>query len=304
MTTTADNNAQTFTGRSSREVYARIRAQLGADAVILEQRSDDGVVTVKACRDFPDSTVAMEASSEVFQRRLMELGFPADFISRLPPALSWAQVKDVISDTVVVESPPRRLLGSYRFVGAPGVGKTTSIIKLLAEQVLNFGPQSCVAVSTDLRRLAGSEQLALAAELLGVDFLEVMPQRLEESLSELGERDLVLIDTAGISVNAGSYQPASCPDIVVLPATWRAGALRRTTIQLPAERAAGVVVSQIDQSDSLAEVATVLAELRIPLRWCSDSPDLYDDLKAMSRQILRDLLFPEIDRSQISTTFA
>lgn len=304
MTNNADRRIRSFTGRTSREVYARIRAELGEDAVILNQSRRDGMVTVQAASDFPEPAEPVSPGTDIFQRRLLELGFAANFVARLPAMMSWQQVKDTITDTVIVESPPQRLLGRYRFVGASGVGKTTSIIKLMAEQVLNYGPRSCAAVSTDLRRLAGTEQLALAAELLGVEFRETAPQRLDETLAALADRELVLIDTAGVNAVSDLQPQAGVPDVLVLPATWRAAALRKTAARLSRENIAGVVVSHVDQTDSLADIIPVLADLRVPIRWQSDSPDLYDDLKPMNRQMLRDLLFPEIDRSQISTTFA
>jgi len=298
------DSVRTFSGRSSREVYARIRAEFGADAVIIDQRTERGVVMVRASRDFPAVAENAPTGVEVYQRRLKELGFADEFIARLPPAGSWQQLKTTVAGSVCVEPAPLRLQGAYRFVGAPGVGKTTSIIKLIAEHVLSFGAASCGLVSTDQRRLAGSEQLALAAELLGVEFRETPPSRLDETLLTLADRELVLIDTAGASVGQPACEPASCPDIVVLPATWRAGALRRTCQLLPVARAAGVILTQVDQCDSLSDVVSVLSELRIPLRWLSNGPDLYDDLEPVNRKLLLDLLFPEIDRSENSTTFA
>lgn len=293
-----------FTGRSSREVYAKIRAEFGDDAVIVEQRRDGGTVTVLASADFPEAAPPQESGWQIYQKRLLELGYTRDFVDGLAPASSWQDLKETVAGSILIAPPPIRLQGSYRFVGAPGVGKTTSIIKLIAEHVLHFGAAGCALISTDQRRLAGSEQLALAAELLGVQFQECHPDSLDQILLAHSDTELVLIDTAGTSFGQGVSRPAACPDIVVVPATWQARALQRTWLQLTPASVAGVVLTQVDQCESLAEVMSVLSEFKVPLRWLSSGPDLYDDLEPVNSKILIDLLFPEIDRSQNSTTFA
>ena len=43
-----------FVGRNRREVFAKVRQALGADAVIIDQRSGNGLVEVVASADFPE----------------------------------------------------------------------------------------------------------------------------------------------------------------------------------------------------------------------------------------------------------
>jgi flagellar biosynthesis protein FlhF len=306
MTEFHADDLRTFTGRSAREVYAKVRAELGHDAVIVEQHSERGVVTVVASRDFPEPPAAKVSGHDIYCQRLRDLGFEDSFLARLPArAESWQALQQLVVNAIALETPPQRLQGAYRFVGAPGVGKTTSIIKLTAEHVLNFGAGSCALVSTDQRRLAGCEQLAIAAELLGVKFIETTTAELDASLKELTpQRELILVDTAGASAGQPGYEPAACPDVIVVPATWQASALRRTWQQLPATRAAGVILTQIDQCESPAAALSELAQWGVPLRWLSSGPDLYDDLEPVNRKKLLQMLFGEIDRSQNSTTFA
>lgn len=306
MTDVQPDGPRTYTGRSSREVFARIRAELGREAVIVRQHSEGGVVTVVASRDFPEPEAAATTGHDVYCQRLRDMGFEHSFLQRLPAEVdNWRQLQQLVVNAIAVETPPLRLQGAYRFVGAPGVGKTTSIIKLIAEHVLNFGAVGCAVISTDQRRLAGCEQLALAAELLGVKFVETTPADLDSTLAELTpQRELILVDTAGASAGQPGYEPAACPDVVVVPATWQAGALRRTWQQLPAARAAGIVLTQVDQCESAAAALSEVAQWGVPVRWVSAGPDLYDDLEPATRKKLLGLLFPEIDRSENSTTFA
>ncbi len=85
------------------------------------------------------------------------------------------------------------------FLGPTGVGKTTTLAKIAAQAVL--GNRLTVGLITlDTFRIAAVEQLKTYAEIIGV------PTRVVENLSEMnaaiqnfGDRDLVLIDTAGRS---------------------------------------------------------------------------------------------------------
>ncbi len=298
---------QTFTARSVREAYAQVRQALGPDAVIMEQHSAAGRVTVVASRELPTAAAPDPgpAAEDILLRRLADAGFSPAYLERLGAQIgSWRELKRRVVASVAMETPPRRLEGAYRFVGAPGVGKTTAIVKLAAEHVLNFGAAGCALLSTDQRRLAGSEQLSVAAELLGVRFLETDPAGLDEALLTLKDHSLVLVDSAGVSGGQLPLAPASCADLFVMPAPWQASALRRSLTLVPQQRLAGVVLTQVDQCDSLGAAMSVLNELAVPLRWISRSGDLYEDLEAVSDKLLAEIVFPDVDRSGMSTTFA
>ena len=190
---------QVFVGRNAREVFAKVRQALGRDAVIIEQRSGDGYVEVVASADFPEPDPSA-ALNDAFAARLSGLGYHDEFMARLPQGLSsWEAVADALPATLAYAAPGDPLQGVYRFVGAPGVGKTTTIIKLMADQVLRHGPASCALISADSRRLAGCEQLALSAELLSVEFSEVRDGDLNTAIAAHSDKRLVLIDTAGFS---------------------------------------------------------------------------------------------------------
>ena len=132
------------------------------------------------------------------------------------------------------------------------------IIKLMAERVLRQGPASGTLISTDSRRLAGCEQLALAAELLGVQFLETTPEDLSGVIADIDDQRLVLVDTAGISFGQAQTGAGVCEDVLVIAATWQPGALRRIWMQLDKQRLNGLAISQIDQAETLGAVLSVV----------------------------------------------
>ncbi len=70
--------------------------------------------------------------------------------------------------------PKRPLPSRAAFVGLPGVGCTTALCKWMAAEVFGRGRRGSVA-SIEFDRPKGAEDLAVFAELLGVDFARQLP---------------------------------------------------------------------------------------------------------------------------------
>lgn len=83
------------------------------------------------------------------------------------------------------------------FVGPTGVGKTTTIAKLAAEQTIKQG-RKVGFITSDTYRIAAVDQLRTYANILNVP-LEVVfsPMDLPKAYKQLAERDLIYMDTAG-----------------------------------------------------------------------------------------------------------
>lgn len=85
------------------------------------------------------------------------------------------------------------------FIGATGVGKTTTIAKLAAHFTLNEGKRLAL-IASDTYRIAAVEQLKTYADILNIP-IEVVytPNELNKALAKYRNTDLILIDTAGRS---------------------------------------------------------------------------------------------------------
>lgn len=83
------------------------------------------------------------------------------------------------------------------FVGPTGVGKTTTIAKLAAEQTIKMG-KKVGFITSDTYRIAAVDQLRTYANILNVP-LEVVfsPMDLPKAHRNLEDRSLILMDTAG-----------------------------------------------------------------------------------------------------------
>lgn len=295
---------QTFVGRTAREAFAKVREALGADAVIINQQTLGGLVEIVASADFPQRA-SDEPLCSAFAERLTGAGFESGFIDRLRADVqSWDQLAARLPLLLKYRQPGAPLQGIYRFVGAPGVGKTTTIVKLLAEWVLRNGSASCSLVTTDSRRLAGCEPLALAAQLLAVEYLEVREAQLDSTLSALASKSLVLVDTAGVSPGQRCPLRSVAHDLLVVPAMWQPGALQHSKMQFTEQQFAGVVLTHVDQAHTLGGCFSVLAQWGIPLWWLSRGAELPNDLEPATPELVRGLMLQGIDRSQMNATFA
>ncbi|MCU6707120.1 flagellar biosynthesis protein FlhF [Paenibacillus sp. J5C_2022] len=84
-----------------------------------------------------------------------------------------------------------------QFVGPTGVGKTTSIAKLAAEQSIKHG-RKIGFITSDTYRIAAVEQLRTYANILDAPMEVVFsPADLTKAYKALEDRDLILMDTAG-----------------------------------------------------------------------------------------------------------
>ncbi|MGO4184004.1 flagellar biosynthesis protein FlhF [Paenibacillus sp. TAF43_2] len=83
------------------------------------------------------------------------------------------------------------------FVGPTGVGKTTTIAKLAAEQTIKQG-RKVGFITSDTYRIAAVDQLRTYANILNVPLEVVFSQMdLPRAFKQLEERELIYMDTAG-----------------------------------------------------------------------------------------------------------
>ncbi len=295
--------AKRFVGASVSEVYAMVRAELGPDALILDQRSAGGKVEVLAGYDAGEGHSARTRERVV--TRLRELGFSNAVVRRLPGGMGGVRdVEQALGRLIPCTPPPQPLCGRYRLLGPPGAGKTTALIKLMAARVLRYGRFGTLMVGTDRSRLAGCEQLASSAELLGVEYVECAPGSLSRTLDKCRHMQLVLIDAPGIR-GAGVPEPVpEVQDLLTVPAMWQGAALARLRDALHGHPLRGVVLTHTDQAVSLAECANVLTEWQLPLWWTGHGGDLAAELEAADPATLGRVLLGEFDRSAVAAMFA
>jgi flagellar biosynthesis protein FlhF len=180
-------------------------------------------------------------------------------------------------------------------VGAPGVGKTTSLAKLAVRN--EEGERDVALASLDHFRVGATAQLRDYAALLGAPFCEVGDVADLASVVERFRGSSVLVDTAGRSAMDGpvlgsltslrqAFGKRLCVDLV-LDATAKRR-VHRAQIERFARLAPDrILVTKTDECDSLADIANLaLDEDCAPICWLGTGQRVPEDLEMADARML------------------
>jgi len=178
--------------------------------------------------------------------------------------------------------------GIYALVGPTGSGKTTTIGKLAARYVLDYGPDSLALVTTDRYRVAAHEQLFVFGRILNVPVRVVDESHsLDAILEELTDRHLVLIDTAGLTSTDRGYQEQLAELVrsnhnvrthLVVSATSQPRIMKSVWHCYKMANLAGCVMTKLDEALTLGESLGFVMETGLPVAWYTDGQKIPEDL--------------------------
>ena len=170
------------------------------------------------------------------------------------------------------------------FVGPPGAGKTTTIAKIAAQQRVRDGRRIGL-VAADGYRVGAVEQLRLYAEVIGA------PLTVARSVDELDHalataRRPILIDTPGRSPNDDMSREmfrvvGRHPGVrthLVLPASLPPAHLRRTLDRFHEARPSRVVITKLDEAESVMPLVAAVRECGLPVSYLASGQRVPEDL--------------------------
>lgn len=218
----------------------------------------------------------------------------------LEHAYRAALAKQIEERTIIPRSDcPQRIA---LFVGAPGVGKTTTLAKIAAQE--DERDDRVSLMTTDTFRIGAEEQLRTYADLLQVSFATaVSPQAVRERVERWGDRR-ILIDSAG----RGRSDRGAMGELLemrqilgeraavhlVISAETKEADLREQVRRYAPLRPDSVIVTKMDESDHWSDLANVLLdETTPPLLWFGTGQRVPEDLtlpdpKEFAEQLLED----------------
>jgi len=365
-----------YTGRSEQAVLARVRAELGPDAVILHtsvvrptglarlfRRPRLEVVAgggFRIVRDYPNgsppvspptirrSAVVPAISPEQLQREIAEIkelitrrARAAGLAGATPElheeytALTTAHVSDSLARSLfdrITERLPASALrdrGAIReamrgaikssikcadgiqlqdgkcvrvaFIGPTGVGKTTTIAKLIS--IYAYRGQEVAVVTNDTYRIAASEQIKRVAQLVGVPVRVCRTgEEMEAALADFADRDLVLIDTAGRSQKDDGKIEDLCavlraakPDEIhlVLSSTTHSETLVDTVKRFSPCGFTKVVFTKLDEAVKVGLVLDVLSKVDKRLSFITTGQEIPRDIEIADSERMTSLILGE-----------
>jgi flagellar biosynthesis protein FlhF len=184
--------------------------------------------------------------------------------------------------------------GIYALVGATGVGKTTTAAKLAAQCVSVHGAASVGLITLDTYKSGAHEQLRQHGRMMGVvAHLAHDRAALEDLLSLLANKKMVLIDTAGLAPRDARREEIldvlnldAIERVLVLQASAQAEAMEETVGAFRTDNPLLTILTKTDEAVKLAPALDVLIRhqlvvkgltmgQRVPEDWADlDKPQL------------------------------
>ena len=235
----------------------------------------------------------------------LDRGLATEVVAALPPGVRRDPPQRLILEVLASRLAPlgagdEALAGIDVFVGPPGAGKTTTIAKLAAQLRAKTGLKPTL-VAADGYRVGAVEQLRLYADILGLPFVVARTAAdLDRALATAGRP--MLVDTAGRSpsdrgvrdlFDALSGRPGVRTHLVIAAGTSARDA-ERVFETYQAARPARVVLSKVDETESVSALVGLLRARQQRVSWIGCGQRVPEDLVAASGETLAAVMLGEL----------
>lgn len=178
--------------------------------------------------------------------------------------------------------------GIVALVGATGVGKTTSTAKLAARYILRHGKGKVGLISTDNYRVGAHEQLRSYARIMGAPMRVATDlEELQEALRKFSDKQLVLIDTAGMSqrdmqlneqLTMLKQGDRRVKTHIVLATNTQRGVMNEVVKGFSQINLAGCILTKVDETTSLGGALSVAIENKLAISYFNDGQKVPEDI--------------------------
>jgi flagellar biosynthesis protein FlhF len=184
-------------------------------------------------------------------------------------------------------------------VGPPGVGKTTTLVKLAARYGLASRRPAHI-LTADVFRIAAAEQLQSLAAILGIGCNVVdTPVALAQALEEHRSKDFIFIDTPGLGRNEMedgadlAHLIASHPEIdthLVLSASMKPADMARVIDRYEMFQPKKLLFTRIDETERFGAIVSEASRRSLPVSFLTTGQQIPDDLEPATKERLAALI--------------
>lgn len=317
----------TYTGRRLEQALARVKRDLGADAIILSSRKrpENGADARFEVRAAPAGVSSARPSPRrdspaternLLHRLLIQSGIEDNLAQLLsttsgasPRTLSDAlkTLTDSLDSYVGFRDPEKhRFCRVVALVGPPGVGKTTTLAKIAARASL-IQRQRVALITLDGYRVGAVEQIERFADLIQIPLLPASDVRsFHAALRRASDADLVLVDTEGRSRRdtaalAGLAEILHCSDeevetMLCLNATTRSVELADVVSRYAVVQPTSLVMTKVDEAMTHDAVVGAHITSGLPLSYFTTGQRVPEDIEiATANRLAAYLCGEELD---------
>jgi flagellar biosynthesis protein FlhF len=238
-------------------------------------------------------TVAAQLAATGLDRTLAE-----EIAALLPPRArrspTTAILKSALASRLETIAAPDTVYAPVEvFIGPPGAGKTTTVAKIAAQERARRGTRLGL-VAADGFRVGAIQQLRSYADILDAPFgVAKTHDDLARALT-MTHKMPVLVDTAGRSASDPSArelcrligQVRTARTHLVLPAGISTDAARRLFDAYADAKPSRLVLTRLDEVDSLSPLVSLLCDRRIPVSYLGTGQRVPEDLNRATADLL------------------
>ncbi|MGG6313531.1 flagellar biosynthesis protein FlhF [Paenibacillus macerans] len=183
--------------------------------------------------------------------------------------------------------------------GPTGVGKTTTIAKLAADQIFRMR-KKVGFITADTYRISAIEQLRTYASILNVPIEVVQsPGDVQRAMQRLEQCDLILMDTAGrnylnelfVAELHSLLTPSDVSETyLVLSLTSKTQDMKRITEHFSKYDLDKVIFTKLDETESVGPIYNLLNDYPLKVAYLTNGQNVPDDLLQADPKLLIDSL--------------
>lgn len=250
--------------------------------------------------------IECDLSEDIAREMVEKIHVEAPGSELADPALLRARVARMIESEIrtagpITVTPGRRRL--VALVGPTGVGKTTTIAKLAANYRLKE-KRRVGLITVDTYRIAAVEQLRTYADIIDLPMRVIStPRETREAVRQMGDLDLILMDTAGRSPRdevkirelKAFLSEAGADEVhLVLSSVASERTLKQTAERFAAAGTTSLVLTKLDEATGLGNILPVLQSSKLPLSYLTNGQNVPDDIETADAHRLAQSILAEI----------